>query len=158
MLLENTLIAKTEVSGKIDRLHRRGQARDNLHRLPVREREKNAVDIRQIFGRVDEAELSQTVQVSMYVADRFARLLIRRHKNQLDLGMKQQNPQQLRAAVPGATKDANPNFVLIRLHLRSSAAKQELACRASTFFNTISNNSAPSRRAFAAGTLNCVLM
>jgi hypothetical protein len=88
-----------------------GQARNDVHRLPVREREENAVTGHEIFRRLDKTELRQSVQIPMNFADRFAGLLVRRDENDLDVRMKQQNAQQLRAAVTGAAKD--PTLILV---------------------------------------------
>ena len=52
----------------------------------------------------------------MNLTDRFARLLVCRDKDEFDIWVKEQNAQQLRAAVPGAAEDADAKFVLF-LHL-----------------------------------------
>jgi hypothetical protein len=66
MLLEGVLIAETEVSGEIDRFHIFGQARDDVHRLPVREREKYTVDVAEILRVFDEVQIRQTIEVAMF--------------------------------------------------------------------------------------------
>src|SRR6185369_824748 len=88
MLLKNTLIAKSKVSREINRFQISGQAWNNVHRLPVREREENTVEAIELFRSLNESELRQSIQVAMHFADRFTRLLVRRHKYQFDVRMK----------------------------------------------------------------------
>jgi hypothetical protein len=79
----------------------------------VREREENTIDTIHFFWFFDEIELSQSVEVPVNVTDGFAGLLIRRYEHELDLRMKQQDTQQLRAAITGAAKDPDLDFVLV---------------------------------------------
>ena len=54
----------------------------------------------------------------MNLADRFSGLLVRGDEDQLNVRMKQQNAQQLRAAITGATENAYDFWILLR-HLLS---------------------------------------
>jgi len=67
----------------------------------------------------------------MHFANRLPRVLVRRDENDLDVRMKQQYPQQLRAAVTRTTKYRNTNLVHFldrdgRLDLRHHQLKQSL--------------------------------
>ena len=53
------------------------------------------------------------MQVAVNFADRFTRLLVGGYEYHLDVRMEQENAQQLRAAVTGAAKDTDANFVLL---------------------------------------------
>jgi hypothetical protein len=110
VFLEHTLIPQSKISREIDGFNGSGQAWNDLHRLPVREREENTVNTGYIFRRINKFELRQAVQVSMDLADRFSGLLIRGYEHKLDVWMEQQNTQQLRAAVPGATEYSYANL------------------------------------------------
>jgi len=110
MLLEDALIAQPEITGEINRFHLIGQARDEVHRLPVREREKNALDAAQIFRVFDEVQLREAVEIAMNFADRFARLLVGCDEDELGVRVEQQDTEQLRAAVTGAAEDTDSEF------------------------------------------------
>ena len=95
MLFKNCLIAQAEITRKIDRFDVRGQARNYVHRLPVREREENAIDTVEILRRRYKTELGEAVEISMYFTYLFARLFVSRDENHFDVRMKQQDTEKL---------------------------------------------------------------
>src|SRR6476620_8359557 len=100
MLLEDGLIAQTEIAREIDGFDDGGQAWNYFHRLPMRERKENALsggELFKIVRRLCKGEIRQSIQIAMNFANRFACLLIRSYKQQLNIRMEQQNAQQLRA-------------------------------------------------------------
>src|SRR5688572_9370952 len=113
MFLEDGLIAQTKVAGQIDGFNVGRQARNDLHCLPMRKRQENAVNVVWVFWCRNEVELSQTVQIAVNFADRFTGLFVGGYENQLDVRMEQENAQQLRAAITGAAKNPDANFVLL---------------------------------------------
>src|SRR5688500_10775767 len=115
MRFKEGLVAQPEVAGKIDHREMGRKVRDHRHRLAVREREEVTGEIAERFEfvrRFDKAQFGEAVEVPVHLAGRFARVLVGRDEYYLDVWMKEQNTEQLRAAVTRATEDRGFNFTL----------------------------------------------
>jgi len=79
----------------------------------VRQCEENAVKIgetREVLRRALEAQVGQPVQIPVNLADGLPRPLIRRDERDLRVRVRQQDAQQLRAAVARPAEDADFDF------------------------------------------------
>src|SRR5688572_17085543 len=113
MRCEDVGIVYTEIAGQIDRLDSRSQTRNDVHRLAVRQREERDIHIVQssaLHGSRLKHQVRQAKQVPMNIGDSLPGVFVSGHKSDLDIGMKQQDTEQLTAAVPGAAEDRNANL------------------------------------------------
>jgi hypothetical protein len=97
---------------------------------------------------------SSAIQIAMNFTNAFARLLIRRYKHSSTFGWNSRIRSNSEPPYPEPPKIPTESvLIFIRVHRAHTRLKRSPALSI-----TISNKASPSRRAFAAGTLNCVLM
>src|SRR6266581_8908396 len=102
MLDKDIFVAQAKVARQIDHFQVRRQLRGNLDRLPVWQREENAVEIFQciqLFRRVAEGQVSQAVKILVDLANALARMFLRSDQSDLGIGVLQQNAKKFRSAV-----------------------------------------------------------
>ena len=101
-------VAQAEVARHVDHLHARGEDRGRVVRADlVRQRQQRDVRAaRRLFGRdVLEAQRAAPGQRRVHRPQRLADVVDRDHAGQLDLGMDEQAPDHLGAAVTCAADD-----------------------------------------------------
>jgi len=85
----------------------------------VWKREKNAVNVAEIFRVFDEVQLGEAVEIAMYLGYGFARLLVRGDEDEVGVRVEKEKAEEFRAAVTGAAEDADANL-FGDSHLRES--------------------------------------
>src|SRR5262249_41482354 len=108
VLLECDSVRQPEIARKVNYFDAGWQIGDNLHCLAVGECQKNAIKSLQLaqVGHGGKLEVGQLCQVRMDRVYALSRVLARGDQFKPDLRMKQQDPEQLAAAVTGAAYDA----------------------------------------------------
>jgi hypothetical protein len=76
----------------------------------MRERKKHTVDVAKVFWVFDEVELGEAVEVSMHFGDGLSGLFVGRDECDIDVRVQQENTEELRAAVAGASEYADADF------------------------------------------------
>jgi hypothetical protein len=92
VLLEDLAICESKITGEIDNASVPRQARYDVERLAMWEREENAVNICErlhLLRSCSEHQIRQAQQVTMNFANPLSRMFIRRNEKQINLRVKQ---------------------------------------------------------------------